>query len=532
MDASEIITEFNRVFAGKYNKARWKTVDGRKLRNTLIDSPFFNFESIDQKVWALRNNTFIRPTCVVCDKYASFRHGKFNSTCGSSSCAKLNPEAKAKVSKTNLLRYGNICPLKNETVKQKSINTSMKNYGVKHPMQNKDFAEAQRQAYTDKTGLKSIFDVPEIRAKSSKLAQSPEAKAKRARSLIQTKGDIKFKNKLYERYEKSILQSRLMDLQKRQNIVALFSRWGGKYKKYKWLHETCGHEFESHFIRVDDFLCPRCKPRSIPQEKVLVLCEDLGIKVLENDRIQIKPREIDLWLPDHKVGIEVNGIYWHNAFRRGLTLLQKTNMLKQGLLLHFWDFEIHLYPEIVKNVIAVKTQNIKSKFYARKCNIIEVSNEDAQIFIDTNNLLGFVESDFHVGLRYNNEIIAIASFINDVGFIKMTRFTCKLGSITVGGLSRLTSFVFKKLNQKIIADVDLRFSNGSSYEAAGFSRVGIKQPEAKYFMQKYNSRPLAITEINLEHSDKNTSKESVLIDAGWLKIIDCGHARYIFNEEV
>ena len=34
-------------------------------------------------------------------------------------------------------------------------------------------------------------------------------------------------------------------------------------------------------------------------------------KIIENDRIVIKPKELDIYLPELKLALEYNGEYWH-----------------------------------------------------------------------------------------------------------------------------------------------------------------------------------------------------------------------------
>ena len=366
MNELDIKTKFANFFIAGYQKARWKTAEGKYLRKLIMDTPYYDFDGIDQKIWALKNDAIKRPRCCVCGKPASYRQGKFIKTCGSHSCAKLNPEAKEKVAKTNLEKYGALCPLQNEIVKQKSLDTCIKNYGTTHPMKNNDFCQNQIRNFENKYGVSTTFNLPNVRMKASQMAKTDLAKTKKSSSIKKTKAQKEFKENLFSKYTSTKLPTYFENLKKQQNIIPLFTAWEGSRAIYKWKHLTCNTEFESKRHSPSINTCPRCKPRSIPQEKVLTICESLGLKVIENDRRQISPFEIDLWLPEHNIGIEVNGIYWHNVSQSGPTLLNKTNLLKHGQLIHLWDFEIHLMTNVVESIIRSKTFNINEKVYARK----------------------------------------------------------------------------------------------------------------------------------------------------------------------
>ena len=47
------------------------------------------------------------------------------------------------------------------------------------------------------------------------------------------------------------------------------------------------------------------------QADINFILEELGIVTILNDRILITPYEIDIYCPELKIGIELNGLYWH-----------------------------------------------------------------------------------------------------------------------------------------------------------------------------------------------------------------------------
>ena len=66
--------------------------------------------------------------------------------------------------------------------------------------------------------------------------------------------------------------------------------------------------------------CPRCKPRgsSLLEKEVVGWMRaqfSPGITLVENDRSILGGRELDIYLPEMKLAVEVNGDYWHSRER-------------------------------------------------------------------------------------------------------------------------------------------------------------------------------------------------------------------------
>lgn len=65
--------------------------------------------------------------------------------------------------------------------------------------------------------------------------------------------------------------------------------------------------------------------------------------IIHNDRTVIKPKEIDIYLPDLKIGIEYNGLYWHSIEHGNDKYSHRNKSLacrKLGIrLIHIFEFE-------------------------------------------------------------------------------------------------------------------------------------------------------------------------------------------------
>ena len=62
--------------------------------------------------------------------------------------------------------------------------------------------------------------------------------------------------------------------------------------------------------------CPTCLPKIVKSQGEKELLNFIKSfykgKIIENDRTVIKPKELDIYLPELKLALEYNGEYWHN----------------------------------------------------------------------------------------------------------------------------------------------------------------------------------------------------------------------------
>lgn len=120
-------------------------------------------------------------------------------------------------------------------------------------------------------------------------------------------------------------------------------------EKAWWICSVCHHEWKALISnRSRGFGCPQCSGAVSKQEKSLLtfiqshIAKD--IVIVENDKTIIKPKEIDIYIPDMKIGFEYNGIYWHDKQRyihdeENSPEYQKTLLCREGgvTLLHVWS---------------------------------------------------------------------------------------------------------------------------------------------------------------------------------------------------
>ena len=248
--------------------------------------------------------------------------------------------------------------------------------------------------------------------------------------------------------------------------------------------------------------------------------------------------EIDLYIPDLKLGFEFNGLYWHSEkYKENNYHLNKTNFFKEkGIrIIHIWEDDWDFKREIVESQILnfLKLYNIN--IFARKCEIKEIN--DAKIvrdFLDKNHIQGFCASVLKLGLFYNGELVSIMLFDHYEGRKKMTqdewnlsRFCNKINTRVIGGASKLLKYFINKYNVKrIISYADKDWSVGDLYHKLEFVKVSEIKPDYKYIFEGRRVHKSRFKKSNLGIQGKNITERYYTNSIGINRIYDCGKIKF------
>ena len=178
-----------------------------------------------------------------------------------------------------------------------------------------------------------------------------------------------------------------------------FDKYTGysRNQEYKWKCTKCGNEFVQHLYhtKISDLStfvprCLKCYPINIGSYKEIDLqnfCAQY-FNIEKNNRQLIKPLELDIVIPEKKIAIEFNGIYWHSEqmkndprYHLNKTLECEKNGYK---LIHIWEYD-WINP-IKQNILKEKIKALlgvdQTKIYARKCEIKELSSREKNEFLN------------------------------------------------------------------------------------------------------------------------------------------------------
>ena len=271
--------------------------------------------------------------------------------------------------------------------------------------------------------------------------------------------------------------------------------------------------------------------------------ESLGISVVSNTWEIITNKEIDIYAPEFKFAIEMDGLTWHSHAKCSTKIrmrhLDKTNKCKENEvdLWHITDEQWHDKQEIVKSMIRHKLGKSTERVYARKCEIKEITSMEAREFFDSNHIQGFAAASNYFGLFHKEELVFCMSFgksrYNKNYDYELIRSAAKKDVSVVGGFSKVLKH-FRSLNKgSIISYADKRYSCGEVYYKNGFNLIKETKPgymwclkSKSYSRVKFQKHKLAgiLKEYNPELSERDN-----MFKNGFKKYWDCGQMVFVLE---
>ena len=278
-----------------------------------------------------------------------------------------------------------------------------------------------------------------------------------------------------------------------------------------------------------------------------------SIEYIQNDRMQIKPKELDFYIPKANLAIEINDTASHNStlsFRNTPNIrpydyhFNKTQLAKEkGVhLIHIFEYEMidkDKYNKIInyiKSMLDIDTTRI----YARKCEVKEISSKEAREFLDKHHFQNYASSSIKLGLYYKNELVEVMTFgkprFNKNYEYELIRLCTSSSYKVIGGSQKLFKYFLNKYNPKsIISYCDISKFTGDVYEKLGFNLVEYTQPN--YVWTNYvNTFPRYLTQKHklkeiFNDLSNDYTEDSAMMSHGYVKIYDCGNAKYEFKRD-
>ncbi len=446
---------------------------------------------------------------------------------------KKDSAVQARTQETCMVRYGVDNPLKSPKILDKLKATNQKRYGVNYTLESTKIQALSKATCLQKYGLTNAGGHPSVQAKTKSTMLDRYGVENPGQSELIRAKILKTNKDRYNAGTKSPLNPK--QLRVLRDPILLDSMYNGEdlepidiAKDLKVSIMTVWNYLHLHNIKV--------KPStriSRPERRIQKLIENNyeGI-ILFNDRLLIKPYELDIYLPELGLAIEYNGLYWHSENQgKGRSYhLDKTLACadRDVQLLHIFSSDP---PDIWDSVLLAKlgkTINVG----ARKCEIKEVSNDDAYVFLHDNHLQGPVNGSIRYGLYYQTELISLMTFsksrFKSSSEYELLRFCNKKGYRVMGAASKL----WKHANlTSCVSYANMRWSTGDLYDKLGFCLINRSLPNYFYTndytnihsRQKFQKHKLSNL---LDNFDSELSESQNMLMNGYDRIYDCGNLVY------
>lgn len=493
-------------------------------------------------------------------------------------------EVKQRILNTFQEKYGGNSPFSDVTIKKKRDDTWSRKYGG-HPSRCEDVLKKRKKTFEHRYGdrnviLKKSRQTCLERYGTDNVNSLPEIQDKKRSTCIKKYGvdhpmkTDSVKNKMINSRMMSYADN-ILDPIKRANYL-LFKKDPRRYILDTFDHKPSLIEISetvggldpttiSNELSLEDHSLLGNYTSSM-ERSVFEFLESIIDKkeIILHDRNIISPKEIDIYLPNFRFGIECNPSSTHNSsiqcfdksedpLKYNYHKMKSKLCIDKGIrLFHIFGYEWNMKNEIVKSMIENILRKSSNRYYGRNLIVKEVDFKECKKFLDSNHLQGSTNAKIRLGLyTKDNELVSLMTFNrmrNTIGKTsnnseawELSRFCNKLHSSIVGGASKLFKYFIRSHNPKeVISFSDIAHTSGKLYENLGFEKENTTDPsyvwvnmnDTSYYnrvrCQKQNLRNLFKDQsIDI----KNKTEEMIMIEHGYVQVFDSGKIKWIWKNK-
>ena len=491
-----------------------------------VKSLYQDSKSISETIYRIANDIEERPTCKVCGSEVNFKPGVGFSRYCSKKCANNDPEVISKISESCSKSLKRAYEDNGEKIKERRSSTLKEHYGenAKSPFALQEVKDLIKKKNIEKFGASNVLALPMNRTKA---VESQRSKAHE--HWLSLGFNVEF-------------------LDNDECIVHDGCQIHGDYK-------LPTSYLRARYLRwkvTGKHICPKCNPfynhETGIEHVIKNILEKHDVNFIMHDRKLIKPYEVDFYIPNYRLAIECNGLYWHSDKNITKTShLEKLNRVHNAgaSLLYFWEDNIMFKPEIVENIILSTLGIYERRIYARQCEIRHIQSKQAREFLDKHHLQGNINASIRYGLFFNDELVEVMTFgkprkvvnlaTSEKDSYELYRLCSKSGVQIIGGASKLFKRFIKEFNpKKVISYANKEISNGGVYKCLGFSREKDSKPGYSYFIRGEATRQnrFKFTKQRIDDGTGRTEEQIMREDYKASKCYDCGQMRFIWSWEV
>ena len=393
-------------------------------------------------------------------------------------------------------------------------------------------AETDARIKSKNESLKEGFASGRLKAWHAGLTKETDS---RLRAKAEAGRDLTFAEKM--RLSEEAFASRISSLKNLKFVGAFSDYRNSNLHSLKFQCGKCDNvSIESLQTCMTD-RCRSCDPfASRPQQEVYDWIASRFPRAFINDRVSIKPYELDVYVPEKRVAVELHGIYYHTEqfiSNQNYHDVKRQRTEAAGIkLVQIFEDEWRDKREIVESMLLHALGASSHKIGARQCEVLPVNKSDRKDFFEQNHLEGDTLAKVAFGLYDGDELVACVSLRDPMhkgtydGCIEIARFATKKNTSVQGGLSKLLKeckkFVVKNSYKGLITYADTRIGQCKSYEKVGMRLIGQTSPrfwwtdhQKRYNRFKFRADP-----------SRGMTEAQVADEAGVVRIWGCSNLIY------
>jgi len=389
-------------------------------------------------------------------------------------------------------------------------------------------------------------------------SHSEDRRTNLSRRMIDSWQTVEFNEMMSSKIKKSkkVIQSNIISKHISKYNSLSDVKEVAKTKRFSFVCSKCHNSFQKSWSNVSNFhanmICSNCVNSGMSNEekKVLEFVKSIykreiqsNVRILKLDEDKRHNREIDIYLPDEKLGIEYNGLYYHTGDNTNVHLYKTELAEKLGIrLIHINTNDWFEKTSIIKNILKQVLRKTTHKIFAKKCKIQEIDSKQSNEFLEKNHLQGRAQANIRLGLFYKDILVQVMTFgksrYDKTYDYELIRLATKLDYNVIGGANRLLKYFEKTYKPKsLISYCDRAFFAGSIYLDLGFSFSHNTTPNYFYTKDNYTleSRQKYMKHLlkdKLEIYDDTLTENENMKANGYLRYYNCGNKVFKKNNYI
>jgi hypothetical protein len=425
-----------------------------------------------------------------------------------------------KIKQTNLERYGVTIVSKNETIKEKIKQTNMERYGVESSLSSTYVRKKIKQTNLERYGVENPFGNTEIQEniKQTNLERyGVENPSKR--HISQESLNILNDKELFCQF---IKDKPVYEITKELGVEStLIYRLLNKYELQDYYQKRGPTYLE---IEMKEFL------------------DNNNISYEINNRTILGGQELDFYIPDYNIAIEMNGVYWHSdkfKINKNYHYDKWKICNDQGIhLISIFEDDWNLQKDKICNMILNFFNKKPKGIPARKTHIQKINGKIARNFLDQYHLQGYVTGTHYGAFDINDNLIGVMTF----GTTRNGRFELKrfvTDNYTHSGLfSKLFKYAQNDLQfTEVVSFSDNTCFTGNVYKINGFNFIKVIGSDYRYLFNGKRVHKSNFKKSNIkqkfpelsESIDNGMTETQAMTNLGIYKIYDCGKCEWVWK---
>jgi hypothetical protein len=262
-----------------------------------------------------------------------------------------------------------------------------------------------------------------------------------------------------------------------------------------------------------------------------------------NNRTILDGKELDFYIPEYNIAIEMNGVYYHSdAFINDkyyhYNKWKKCNDKNIHLVSVFED-DWNLQCDKIKNMLLTFFNKKQRGIPARKAKIKRINGRTARLFLDQYHLQRYVAGTHYGAFDKDDNLISVMTF----GTTRNGRFELKrfvMDNYNHPGLfSKIFTYAQGDLQfSEVVSFSDNTCFTGNVYKTNGFNFIGILKPDYRYLFNAKRTHKSNFTKKNIKTKfpelkemldNDGISEREALELLGIPRIWDCGKCEWVWK---